>query len=325
MDDDERALAECPDLAARMAYHMKRLRVIQYVSGAEGVAAYKAKFAEAKTIQTRATTIAFQSKPEGYARFLCGLVDTWFISDLALAETNKADVGRLNDAVHPRRFNPDNHFSKPIAGSLVGKLADVFAKHGAHLDTSKPLSMAKVRAAVKAAKGKRSAGRPFGQIGHVADGQLFVGDQSFAIQRNGSRECIRPTINGCKRRLYLDELIWMMKLLGPAGRSGIPLSVYSSIEDRIGDRDYSPGNSSEPDPLADILPENGTSSMPLQSGDRGYSPDEPPPLSDRIAALRTAQAPHSSASADDADPLAFERTQRLVTGLPTRSPTTPHS
>lgn len=148
LDDDQKALAELPTLSERMTYHTKRLRVIQYASGVEGVAAYKAKFPEARNIQTRATTIAFQLKPEGYDDFICNLVDHWFLSDLALAETNRADVERLNEAVHPRRFNPDNHFSKPRSGILLGKLADVFAKHDCHLDTSKPLTMAKVRLAM---------------------------------------------------------------------------------------------------------------------------------------------------------------------------------
>lgn len=292
MDEDERALAALPWLADRMSRHTKRLRVIQYVSGIEGVAAYKAKYPEAKSIQTRASTIAFQPKPEGYADFLCGQVDAWFISDVALAETNRAAVERLNRAVHPRRFNPDNHFSKPLSGTLLSKMADVFAKHGCHLDTSKPLSMAKVRAAVKAAKGKRSAGRPFGSIGRIADGQLIIGDQSFTIQRNGNRECIRPTINASKRRLYLDEMEWM-------------LSLYPSYEIRIGDRDYSAETAPEADRLADILPENGPSSLPLLTGDRDYLADGPPSLRERIAALRPVQAPHSMTFANDADPLVF--------------------
>jgi hypothetical protein len=44
IDDDQKSLAGLPTLAARMSYHTKRLRIIQYVSGAEGVKAYKAKF-----------------------------------------------------------------------------------------------------------------------------------------------------------------------------------------------------------------------------------------------------------------------------------------
>jgi hypothetical protein len=94
-----------------MAYHTKRLRVVQYASGAEGVAGYKAKHPEARSIQTRATTIAFQPKPKGYSDFICGVVDSWFISDVAITETNKATVARLNEAMHPRRFNPDSRMA----------------------------------------------------------------------------------------------------------------------------------------------------------------------------------------------------------------------
>jgi hypothetical protein len=298
MDDDEKALADLPNLADRMVYHTKRLRLVQYASGAEGVAAYKAKHPEAKSIQTRATTIAFQPKPEGYSDFLCELVDGWFLSDVALAETNRADVERLNRAMHPRRFNPDNHFSKPVSANLLAKLADVFAKHGCHLDTRKPLSMGKVRAAVKAAKGRASASRPFGSIGHISEGQLMIADERFAIQKNGNRECIRPTINGSKRRLYLDELEWL-------------LSLYSSMEHRIGDRDYLPQTGPEADPLADTLPENGTNHTTLLE-ERDYSPlgelaalpAVPPSLSDRIAALKAGEARSSIDFDDGPDPLA---------------------
>src|SRR6185295_19867281 len=122
MDEDEQALANLPMLADRMVYHTKRLRVICYVDGIDGVRRYKAKHPEAKPIQVKATTIAFQPKPEGYDDFLCRLVDTWFLSDIALTQTNKSDVDRLNAAMHPRKFNPANHFTKPVSATLLGKL-----------------------------------------------------------------------------------------------------------------------------------------------------------------------------------------------------------
>ena len=298
MDDDEKALAELPTLADRMAYHTKRLRIIQYAAGAEGVASYKAKHPEAKSIRVKASMIAFQPKPEGYSDFLCGLVDSWLTSDTALAETNRADVERLNRAMHPRRFNPDNHFSKPLSGTLLGRLADVFAKHGYHLDTSKTLSMAKVRASAKAAKGERSLGRPFASIGHIADDQLAVGDQSFRIEKHNGHDCIRISVNGTRVRLRLDALAEFVALAG----LGQSLSLSSSYGIRIGELAPDPENGPEADPLANILSENRPQELPLLKGE--LAPDFRS-LSERIAALKPMQAQHSTTDTDGPDPLAL--------------------
>lgn len=299
-DEDAQALAKLPMLADRMIYHTKRLRVIRYVDGIDGVRRYKTKYPEAKTVQVRATTFAFQPKPEGYGDYLCRLVDNWFQSDTALAETNRADVDRLNEAMHPRRFNPDNHFTKPLSPTLTEKLADVFAKHEVHLDTDKPLSMSKVRAAVKATKGKRSAGRPFGGIGHIAGDQLIVGSECIRIEEHNGHDCIRIMSNGSRVRLRLDALAGFIRLAGLGG----DFSLSSSIENRIGEPAPSSATDPEPDPLTDILPED----WPQPAHDRppsllGELAPEPLSLGERIAALRTAQQPHSTACSDDDDPL----------------------
>ena len=299
MDDDEKALAGLPALADRMVYHTNRLRIIQYVAGIEGVTAYKAKFPEAKGIQTRATTIAFQPKPKGYREFLMGLVETWFISDVALAETNKADVERLNRAMHPRRFNPANHFSKPLSRHLLGQLADVFAKHGAHLDTSKPLSMANVRAAVKVAKRRRLVGRPYAGIGYIADGQLMVRDQSFATEQHNGHECIRVRVNGSRVRLRLDALAEFLTL------AALDQSPSTLLRSSIGEVVPDDADASGADPLADTLPENWPEPIGQSSGELAPAAADPPSLRERIAALKALQAPHSMACADGADPLAF--------------------
>jgi len=303
MDEDEQALAKMPLLADRMAYHTKRLRVIRYVDGIEGVRLYKAKYPEAKIIQVKAATFAFQPKPEGYADFLCSLVDNWFLSDTALAETNRADVDRLNEAMHPRRFNPDNHFTKPLSATLLGKLADVFAKHGVHLDASKALSMSNVRAAVKATKGRRSAGQPFGAIGQISGQQLTIGNQSFRIEDHNGHACIRIMVGGSRVRLRLDALAGFIGLVGLGG----DISLYSSIGNRIGELAPDAESDPEPDPLADNLPENwpqpANQPADFLLGELAPEPSGPRSLSERIAALKVMQPAHSPACADGADPL----------------------
>jgi hypothetical protein len=303
LEEDEAALADKPLLADRMAYHTKRLRVVCYVEGIEGVRLYKAKFPEAKPIQVKATTFAFQPKPEGYADFLCSLVDSWFQSDTALAATNRADVERLNQAVHPRRFNPDNHFTKPLSATLIGKLADVFAKHGHQLDTNDAKSMSKVRAAAKAAKGKRSAGRPFAKIGHITGDSLIVGNQSFRVEQHNGHACIRVIVGNSRVRLRLDALAAFVGLVGFEGDI-LPLS---SIENRTGDLAPELENAPEADPLNSILPENWPrpDDQPELSLSGELAPDLscPPSLMDRIAVLKPVQQLPPAAHADGADPL----------------------
>jgi hypothetical protein len=300
-DEDAQSLAKLPMLADRMVYHTKRLRVIRYVNGIDGVKRYKAKYPDAKTIQVRATTFAFQPKPEGYGDHLYRLVDSWFQSETALAETNRADVLRLNEAMQPRQFNPDNHFSKPLSPTLVGKLADVFAKHGVHLAGDKPMSMSKVRAAVKASRGKRSAGRPFGNIGHIVADQLTVGSQSFQIEEHNGHDCIRIMANGSRVRLRLDGLAGFIGLVG----SGGDFSLSSSIENRTGELAPNAEADPEPDSLADILSENWPQPPhdrpPFLTGELAPDASGSPSLSERIAALVAARQPHTMTCVDDRD------------------------
>src|SRR4051812_5083876 len=110
MDEDEQALAQLPTVADRMKYHTKRLRIIQYVSGAEGVRAYKTKHPEARGLLVFNNPIAFQPKPKGYDAALCSMVDAWFTSDIALAQSNRAAVEAINSNLGTR-LDPNKHFS----------------------------------------------------------------------------------------------------------------------------------------------------------------------------------------------------------------------
>ena len=251
IDEDEQALANMPLLSDRMAYHTKRLRIIRYAAGFEGVEDYKKRHADAKVIHTTAITLAFQPKPKGYDDFICGIVDQWFISNAALAETNRADVERLNLKVHPRRFNPDNHFTKPLSTILLAKLADVFANHEARLDISNINSMSKVRSAVKANMGKRLAGQSSSSIGDLVEDELIVGVHPFLTEKHHGHDCIRVSLGGKRIRLRLDALTEFINLAGLKATT----SLYPSIEDRIGELAPDHGSTPEADPLLDILPE----------------------------------------------------------------------
>jgi len=298
IDDDEQALAGLHTYADRMAHHTKRLRVIQFTEGIEGVGLYKQKYPAARSIRVTATTIAYQPKPQGYDDFLCKVVDAWFISDTALAESNRATVERLNVAMAPRRFNPDNHFTKPVSASRLRKLADVFATHGAHLDTRTADSMSKIRAAVKSSKGKRSEGKPLGHIGHITDDRLIIGSQCFRVERYKDRDCIRVTAEGVTQRVYVTIV---QKLFAGVGVDD-PLSISSIVD--IGELVSEPNQApNDPDP----------STVETNSpGD--FRPAGPLSLTERMAARRTArldaavmapspvaEQPYSPAHADDPD------------------------
>jgi hypothetical protein len=203
--------------------------------------------------------------------------------------------------MHPRRFNPDNHFSKPLSGTLLARLADVFAKHGVHLDTGEARSMSQLRAAAKATKGKRSAGRPFGSLGYISGDQLITGGQSLRTEQHNGHACVRIMVSHSRVRLRLDALAEFIALAGLRH----PSSLYSSIEDRIGELAPDPDTAPEADPLADILPENWPQPTPLLAGELASSTDQPRSLADRIAALKAAQVPCATACSDEVDPLAF--------------------
>lgn len=293
-DPDEVALAKLPLLADRIRYHTKRLRVIQHAYGAEGVAAYKAKHPEARAIQIISNPIAYTAKPSGYDDFLTGMVSSWFNSDAALTETNRAAVIRLSDKLGSR-FDPDRHFSVPLSAGRLKKLADVFSKHGAHLDTSGPLSMSDVRKAAKAFKaGARAGASPFGNVGTISSDVLTIGLHSYRIERHKDRACIRVTAQGTTQRIYLTTLQALLASVGEDDPLSNPL--------RSRERELVPGPGSDVE--TGEFPQAGTSSP-------GECADCPPSMAERIARLRADRldpAPqHSTTNRHDpdADPLAL--------------------
>jgi hypothetical protein len=181
-DDDDRALALLPILADRMKYHTRRLRIIRYIEGLEGEKAYKSKHPEARPIQTRATSTAWQNKPAGYDDYLATLALQWLTIDGAVASTNIAEVERLNAHFATTRFSPAKQFSLPLSKSAKSKIRTVFTSRGVPLDTSKKLSMSGVREAAKAAKAvAQQDSRPFGRFGTMSGNSLVTGGRVTPI------------------------------------------------------------------------------------------------------------------------------------------------
>jgi len=286
MDADEKALAGMTNRADRMKYHRKRLPGIQHEYGSSGVSQYRARFPEANKVLLKPQwPVAFEPKPKGYDAFLCKMVDTWFISERYLHESNRDAVERLNIAMAPARFNPNNHFSKPLSDGRIKKLAEIFTKHGAHLDTSKPMSMSQVREAVKVAKAGQSAGTPFANVGHVIGSQLVVGIQRFTIIQHNGHACIRLMVNGARVRLRLDALADFIGVTG--------LGMLPQITSNVVMGELAPNAEIDvPDPLAGIAAEQSPGELAPNDGSPQKSPGELAP---------NPEPPHSPAAPDDPD------------------------
>jgi len=310
MDEDEQALAIMPSRDDRMKYHTKRLRSIAYISGAEGLAAYKSKHPEARKLLAKpGNPSVSRIKPAGYDAYLANLTTRWLSNDTALAATNTADVQRMNAHFATTRFNPAKQFSLGLGKPAKAAIQQAFNARGVPLDTSTIQTMSDVRKAAKAANARIALDRQIAPGVTVSDGKLTVGRDTYAITHNGARECIRPRINGKVRRLHLDEIGWLAgRLAGLAECRDDPL-LYSSIED-MGERDYLPETATLLPLAADQTGECDYSPVAV-TGERDCSPcsetkagpAEPLTLTERIAALK----PYSPAHAADpnVDPLAL--------------------
>jgi hypothetical protein len=219
------AAAEAANLprAERMKQHRKNLRSIGFYQGLDGVAEYKLQFPEAETIRVDVSTLAYSPKPAGYGEYLVRLAERWLESGTAAAASNQADVERLNERFGTA-FPPGKHFSEPLSTGRRKKIKAMFAKHGIPLDLAQANTMSKVRGLAKAARAMTSPQRQVCKAGVIEGTSLVMGNQHFPIERNGDRECIRVTINGKRRRFYLDELDWLAGLLVSDGAD--PLIRY---------------------------------------------------------------------------------------------------
>jgi hypothetical protein len=287
----QRAAVETPHVPVPVSdaelrkHHLRMLRHVAFYQGLDGVQAYKQKHPEAASLRVNIETIAYPPKPAGYDRLLVSIAERWLANPGAAAATNVADVEHLNDRLGTS-FPPAKHFSEPVSTGRLKKLKELFASYGVPLDIAKADTMSKIKAVAKEARGRIAEdSRPFGSIGVIAGGHLIIMGRSYRIERNGARECIRPTIGERRRRLYLDELEWIAEWFAPEGKDALSSTMVHSI----GELPYSPDGPENQGQLGDEI-----SGLPC---------GEVPALSHRINALKPQAQPHSTAAPEDVDPL----------------------
>lgn len=192
----------------RMKQHRKNLRGIAFYQGLDGVAQYKAEYPEAAPIRVDLNAIAYTAKPKGYDAYLSSLAERWLLNGTAIGSSNAEDVKQLNERF-ATSFPPSKHFSEPLSKGRLNKIKAAFAHRGVPLDIKHSNTMSKVRSAAKAARAQQNPDRHLAKVGVIADNILVMGGQPFRVERNGDRECIRVLIGGKRRRLYLEELVWI--------------------------------------------------------------------------------------------------------------------
>ena len=279
-----KSLSEMPK-AERMRHHRKELDSIAFWQGIEGVQRYKEDYPEAVEVGVNLQARAYLKKPKGYEAYLAKFADTWLTSWIAVNETNRADVQRINDHFDIR-LNPDKHFSEELTAKRLERIKTTFDRYAAPLDIRKIRTMSDVRQAAKAFWVHTTADKPFGNVGAISGRTLVLKGERFNIEKNGERDCIRPTIGGKRRRLYLDELEWVANLLVSEREDPLLTTTMSST----GELPYLPGlaeNVTPADPKISELPSGGPSS----------------PLGQRIASLKAECPPHSMTYDADDDPL----------------------
>lgn len=228
--DLAQAIAQAADAAhlpkaERMKAHRKAIQAIAFRHGMEGVNRYKDEYPEAKPIRLWGAAIAFFHKPVGYDASLVSMALHWLDSPTALAMTNAADVARLNEKLGTN-YPPAKHFSESLNQSRLQKIRAAYAERGVPLGAAVK-TMAHVRKAAKAATGATKAETRFSSVGVISGDALIINGRSQPIETNGQRRCIRPTINGKRSRLYLDELEWVADWLG--GAAADPLEDTNTI------------------------------------------------------------------------------------------------
>lgn len=294
--------------AKRDAHHIKQLRSVARWQGLDGVNDYIERHPDARNLRTEVSPTVYAPKPKGYSERLASIVNMWCISDVALNETNRADVGRLNSALGTA-YNPNNHFSKALSAACTKRIAATLGKHGIHLDTDNPVTMSKVRKIVRTFKTggptEHSAnGRVYARTGDV----VAIGSQTFKVERHNSRECIRVTVNGTRRRMDLEALELVLSGLVSSRAAGEPSSYL--LHSNIGE--LAPISETVP---ADADPLERGANSPQQSPDCGanspeLSPTEhqaEPDLAERIRRLRsrTVGKANSASALTGDDPLEF--------------------
>jgi hypothetical protein len=182
-------------------------------------------------------------------------------------------VARLNEKLGAA-FNPDTAFSKPLSGSVLRKLQELFAERGVRLDTRQVTTLSKVRRAVKAARLQGGGGAvPFAPHASRRGKDLLVGTSNFRIEQYRDRECIRVTADGATQRLYLPTVVALL-----AGLPGETAPTRPS--DPLPQRGIGELVSSVSEPL-----EKGNPPSPETSSPGELEADTAPSLTERIRSL----------------------------------------
>jgi len=301
LPDDIRHFPDLSSLSAedRAKFHTKQLSAVAFFQGIEGTAKYKQQHPEAANHRVNVRACAYLPKPKGYDDYLVSLVHKWLTDDTSVLETNTADVERLNVRFGTGRFNPANHFSKPLSPSRLRKLKDKFLEHGVHLDTSKANTLSKIKAVARNAYGRLSGRRSFGRIGSIDGSTLTLGNHRFAIMQHHGRDAIKLSVHGQRLWLRLDVMAAVIDLVdGPVGVPP-PITTTCSIGELVPEAE-----TGDDDPLAiteavELVPV----SQHLPIGEPVPSASEPPSLAQRIAALKGAQPSSGATALKGADPL----------------------
>lgn len=211
----------------RMKHHRKRLDGIVF---SQGILQYRKEHPEAAGIKIMSNPRAYLLKPAGYNDRLAHIVEHWFTLDVAINATNKADVERLNEHLGTT-YSPATHFNQELTKVRLKRLANVFEKHGGKLDVEKTDTMSKVRQAVKVFRASKNVGKPFGSFGIISGNTLVIGGHSFNIESNSGRKCVRLPHGLKRRRMYLDELEWLLGLIDKGDTIPAPSTTVRSIRE----------------------------------------------------------------------------------------------
>jgi hypothetical protein len=287
----------------RDKHHAAKLQAIGFWDGANGIKAYRADNPDAAGVLANVKSIAYRRKPKGYEAAVIGIVEGWLDTKTAAFQSNRADVARLNKSLQTQRFNPDNHFSRPLSLSLGESIGDAFDKRGVRFDLKGSDTPSKVRDAAKTGKNRaNAAAKCFGPTGTIAGNVLTLGAMSFPLETHNDHACVRVSVKGKRVRLRLDALEVLLGAVPKPGLTGdypLPTTTIRSIGELAPDdlaavfEPVEDGKTVEPDPLSDLKP---VELAPLS--------DLPAPtLTERIANLAAMSRHEPSPVPDDVDPL----------------------
>ena len=179
--------------------HSQRLGDGMFKAAASYASAYKQRHPEASGQITRIAAFAFKPKPAGYTEYIDRQIARWLSG--ADTETNTATVKRIRDRF-PNHSFADSLLNKPLSKGRCEKIAANAAQLGFKIDTRKYDTLSKIKAAARK-----------GALGTVADRHININAMliythfaGLKIELHRSRQSVRFTQGGKRRRIYIDDL-----------------------------------------------------------------------------------------------------------------------